>query len=179
MEKMTIKAAMNEIKRLKEKVTDLTVKIRTHAANMDFEDPKYPDQSAQVKEWLQSARDSVRRIGMLRQDLAFTNATVKATVELGGKHVEHTLQYWISRRRELAALEASVVMALSDGQLKDGHIASVSPGGEAKVVKVRRYYDPIQRDKDLTMLREEPSRIDEVLELACATTELLSLDDAA
>ena len=40
-------------------------------------------------------------------------------------------------------------------------------------VRVRRYYDPAQRDEKLELYRSEPSTIDATLEVSNAVTDLI------
>lgn len=168
---MKIIEAMKKIKMGQEKISDLRVRIKAHAADMDFENPVYPDQAGQVKEWLQSCFDTTQDIAKLRVAIQRTNLLTEVTIELGGKQVTKCIAEWIHRRRDLAKLDQDVCIELSDRNLKDGHLPSST--GTLNPVKVRRYFDPKERDAKIDMFRREPAMIDSTLEVVNATTDLI------
>ena len=45
--------------------------------------------------------------------------------------------------------------------------------GEQQQVKIRRYYDPANRDEHLEQYRSEPNKIDATLEVVNAVTDLV------
>ena len=100
-----------------------------------------------------------------------TNLATDVTIELGGKQVTKTIAEWIHRRRDLANLEQSIWANISDRGLKEGTIATST--GEKTEVKIRRYYDPEERDNKVSLFREEPSIIDRTLEVTNAVTDLV------
>lgn len=171
---MKVIEAMKAIKRLHEKVADLQGKIGMHCADLDMETPAYvtPDkQRDQIDEWLQAISDSLREILRLRIAIQRTNLASTAVVSLGGKEVTKTFAEWIHRRRDLAALEGATWAKLTDKGLRDGAVKTTSQ--EVREVKLRRYFDPKERDEKQLLFREEPSRIDAVMEICNATTDLL------
>lgn len=168
---MKIIEAMKQIKDLLRKAEDLRGKIHTCAADLDFENPKYPDQGEKVKGWVQAHSDILKEILDLRFRIQKTNIVTVVPVELGGKVVEKTIAEWIHRRRDLAKLELDCWMRLSDRNLKDGQITQSD--NTKREVKVRRYYDPEKRDDMVSMYKSEPLMIDARLEVINATTDLL------
>lgn len=170
---MKIIEAMKLIKELLVKREDLVKKVREHCADLDYETPLYQEQRKQVSEWLQSHSDVCKQILALRLAIQRTNLATVVAVELDGKRVEKTIAAWIHRRRDLAGHELAAWSALGDRGLKEGKIQSTQPGGEARDVKIRRYFDPLERDKKIELYRSEPSVIDRTLEVVNATTDLV------
>ncbi len=168
---MKIIEAMKELKRLSVKADDLKLKVAKYCADLDFETPTYPDQKRQVSDWLQSHSDTVKEILRLRLAIQRTNLATKAAVELDGKHVTKTIAEWIHRRRDLAGTEMTMWQQLGDRGLKEGLAKSTS--GDAKEIKIRRYFDAQERDAKVALYREEPSRIDGALEVVNAVTDVL------
>lgn len=169
---MKLIEAMKLIKELQVKREDLVSKVRGHCADLDFETPMYADQKRQVAEWIQSHSDVCREILRLRHLIQKTNLATVVAIELGGARVEKTIAEWIHRRRDLAGFELAMWSGLSDRGLKEGRMASSQPGGEPRDVKIRRYFDPLERDKKIELYRSEPGIIDRTLEVVNATTEL-------
>lgn len=168
---MKIIEAMKKIKDLQKKADDLRTKVKQHCADLDFETAVYPDQKGQVQSWLQSHSDVVKEILALRFAIQKTNIATPVTIELGGVQVTKTIAEWIHRRRDLASLEMDVWRGLTDRNLKEGAIQQTS--GQTRDVKIRRYYDPAERDKKVDLYRSEPSIIDATLEVVNAVTELV------
>lgn len=169
---MKIIEAMKLIKELVVKREDLVKKVANHCADLDYETPLYADQKRQVGEWIQSHSDVCKEILKLRVAVQKTNMATKVAIELGGKRVEKTISEWIHRRRDLAGFELSIWSALCDRNLKEGQVPSTQPGGAIREVRIRRYFDPLERDAKIELYRSEPSIIDRTLEVVNATTDL-------
>jgi hypothetical protein len=174
---MKIIQAMKAIKALQVKVKDLQEKIKAHAALMDYENPTYPDQRAQVAEWMQSTLDSLKEIERLRLAIQTTNLQTPVTIDLGGRPVTKTIAGWIHRRRDLAGLALETVRCLNDRNLKDGFIQNAA--GAQTAVKVQRFYDPTARDSAAEVYRSEPTTIDSSLEVVNAVTDLIEVAPVA
>lgn len=168
---MKIIEALKKTKDLARKVDDLKKRIAQYCADLDFENPTYPDQRAQVDSWIQSANDSIKEILRLRTAIQKTNVNTFVTVTISDKPVKKTIAEWIHRRKDLANLELQVWTSLTDKNLKDGSVQQ-SDGKPLKVA-VRRYYTPSIRDAKIEELRSEPSLIDGSLEIANAVTDLI------
>ncbi len=168
---MKIIEAMKKAKDLRIKADDLQKKVGLYCADLDFETPTYNDQSQQVREWVQSHSDVLKEILQLRFAIQRTNIATPVTIELGGKQVSKTIAEWIHRRRDLAELERGMWARLGDRGLKEGRTQN-STGGVLDV-KIRRYFNPVERDEKLELYRSEPSVIDATLEVINATTDLV------
>lgn len=125
----------------------------------------YPDQARQVSEWIQE-------ILKLRVAIQRTNLCTNVTIELGGQQVIKSIAEWIHRRRDLANLERDAWKGLTDRNLRE-HNMQAAPGGPVTEIRVRRYYQPAERDVKIALYNSEPSVIDGALEVANATTDLL------
>ena len=171
---MKIIEAMKKIKDDQRKLSDLRDKITKYAADMDHGDPTYPDQKKKVRGWLQAHEDISQEIGKLRAQLQLTNVTTEVTIEVGGNQVTKTIAEWISRRRDMAKQDADAWYALDKlERTKTVHDARLQkPDGSVVDVKVRRFYDPEERDNRLDMYQSEPSLIDARLEVVNAVTDL-------
>lgn len=163
--------AMKQIKDLQRKRDDLVVKVKQHAADLDFETPVYPDQKQHVRGWIQSHSDICKEILRLRMLVQKTNLLTNVTIEIGGESVTKSIAAWIHRRRELAKAEETIWGALTDRGLKEGALPASTPGGVQIQVKIRRYYDPVERDTKIELFRSEPGIIDRTLEVANAVTD--------
>lgn len=170
---MKLIEGMKLIKELLTKAEDLRKKVGQHCADLDFETPLYADQKRQVSEWMQAHSDIMKEILGLRFRIQKTNLITAVPIELGGKLVTKTIAEWIHRRRELAKFELEAWSKLGDRNLKEGALPPSIPGGEPKPVKIRRYFDPLERDKKIDLYRSEPGIIDRTLEVVNATTDLL------
>ena len=168
---MKLIEAMKKIKELRVKAEDLRKKVGTYCADQSHETPVYPDQKAKVREWTQSYSDILKEILSLRVAIQKTNLATDVTVELGGKQVTKTIAEWIHRRRDLAELERSVWDSIGDRGLREGTVQTST--GEKTEVKIRRYYDPEERDNKVELFRSEPSVIDRTLEVINAVTDLV------
>jgi hypothetical protein len=172
---MKLIEAMKLIKELQIKADDLRGKVKQYCADLDFETPMYPDQKRQVSEWIQAHSDILKEILKLRVNIQRTNLSTIVEIFLGGdKPVSKTIAEWIHRRRDLANAELLMWQGLTDKNLKEGQFLPVtSPGVAATPVKLRRYYDPQQRDEKVVLYRAEPGMIDRKLEVVNATTDLI------
>lgn len=169
---MKLIEALKKQKDLRRKVTDLVEKIGKHSADLDIENPVYPDTKAQVDGWLQAVRDLTLEIERLNRCVQFTNLRTEVAIELEGKAVAKPLCDWVLRRRELAKLELAAWRALTDRSLPATQVLKQSTG-EQREIKIRRYYDPALKDKKVDSLQSEPLIIDGRLEVVNATTDLI------
>jgi hypothetical protein len=163
---------MKQIKNLTKKAEDLRAKIKTHSADLSFETPVYPDQRQVVDSWLQSHGDVLKEIMALRFRIQRTNIVTQVAIQLGGKSVTKSISEWIHRRRDLAKLELEAWSLLTDRGLKEQNLQTTKDGPVTEV-RIRRYYDPVQRDSKRAELLAEPNTIDAALEIANATTDLV------
>jgi hypothetical protein len=168
---MKLIEAMKKVKALQEKADDLRTKVSKHSADLDYETPLYTDQKKQVSEWLQAHSDIMKEILKLRIAIQKTNLATNVTISLGDKDVTKTIAEWIHRRRDLAGLEFEAWKKLTDRGLKEGTIQQST--GQLKEIKIRRYYDPVERDKKQELYRSEPQVIDATLEVINAVTDLV------
>lgn len=171
---MKIIEGMKEIKRLEEKVADLTQKVEKYSCDMDFETPTYgtPEkQKAQVSEWLQSIHDSLKEALNLRIRITKTNLATQVTIQMADKAVDHSIAEWILRRRIMAALERDGWAKLGNKQLRVG--VTQNSVGDKVEIKARYYFDPVERDKKVEEYRSEPLIVDRTLEVINATTDLV------
>jgi hypothetical protein len=169
---MKLIQAMKKLKDLNTKAEDLRKKVAMHAADLSIETPVYPDQKRQVAEWIQSHGDILKEILHLRISIQRTNVATPVSMELDGKHVSKSIAEWIHRRRDLAKLEMAMWQALTDRNLKEQNLQTVA-GGPVTEVRLRRYYEPADRDRKVEVYRTEPSVIDATLEVVNATTDLI------
>ena len=97
------------------------------------------------------------------------------TIEIDWEQITKPITAWIMRRgvkgSGLAGQEQKAYNALTDKSLKDGQ-AKVTTG-DTIAVKVRRYYDPVERDNKTELYRSEPAIIDSILETTNAITDLI------
>ena len=164
--------AMKKIKALQVKAEDLRKKVATYCADQSHETAVYGDrQREQIKEWIQAHHDVLQEILKLRVAIQKTNISTDVTIELGGVQVTKSIAAWIHRRRDLAVMEQSMWTGISDRGLREGTVATST--GEKQEVKIRRYYDPVERDKSVELYRTEPSVIDSTLETINATTAVI------
>lgn len=172
---MKIIEGMKKIKDLTQKCDDLKKKVHQYQCDIDYETPVYgteDKQKAQIVEWLQSHSDSVKEIGRLRASIQRTNVLTKLKIQLGDNIVEKSLAEWVYRKRDLAKMELSMWGQLDDRGLGERGNYRTSTG-ETKECKIRRYYDPKQRDTMKAIYSSEPFTIDGSLEVANAVTDLI------
>ena len=168
---MKIIEALKQLKDLKRKLSDLEGKTLHHSADLDFETPQYQDQRVVVAGWVQAYVDIVRELERLQYRIQKTNLNTMVTITLGANDVTKSITQWIYRRKELSALEARVWSSLTNKNLKDSRLQTTS--GNVIDAKIRLYFDPLQRDKALEVLKSEPSLINGRLEIVNAITDLM------
>lgn len=169
---MKIIEGLKLIKELTGKAADLRTKINAHSAYLSAETPVYPNQPAQVREWLQAHEDLTREIAGLHVRIAKTNLMTEVTIKVGENVLVKSITEWVLRRRILAGLDLVAWQQLTDRGLKEGHFPS-SAGANPTPVKIVRCYDPIERDNHVTLYKSEPGLIDRTLEVTNATVDLL------
>jgi hypothetical protein len=169
---MKLIQAMKKLKDLKAKADDLRDKGKKFCADLTIETPLYPDQRGKVAEWLQAHHDVLNEILHLRLAIQRTNLATPVSIELDGKHVKKSIAAWVHRRHDLAKLDMEMWSGLGDRGLREQNVQS-TPGGSVTEVRIRRYFDPVERDHKIGVYRSEPSLIDATLEIVNATTELL------
>lgn len=171
---MKLIEAMKKLKDLNVKAEDLRKKVSLNCADLSLETPLYgADQKATVDGWIQAHSDLLKQILALRVAIQRTNLATNVTIEVGGKQVTKSIAEWIHRRRDLAKLDMDMWSKLGDRNLKEQNIQT-APGGPITEVRIRRYFDPKERDAKLELYRSEPSVIDATLEVTNAVTDLIS-----
>lgn len=175
---MKLIQAMKKLKDLAVKAEDLRKKVGIYCADLTIETAQYPDQKRQVAEWIQAHHDILKEMLKLRFQIARTNLATQVTMEFAGKqagiHATKTLAEWIHRRRDLAKFEMEMWSRLTDRNLKEQNVQT-TPGGVVTEVRIRRYFDPAERDAMVEMFRQEPQVIDATLETVNAVTDLLEV----
>jgi hypothetical protein len=169
---MKLIEAMKQLKDLNIKAEDLRNKVGKFCADLTIHNPTYPDQKGQVSLWIQAHHDVVKEMARLRLAIQKTNLETPVTIQLDGKQVTKPIAYWIHRRRDLAGLEQQIWQKLGDLGLKEGNHQAVQ-GGSVTEIRIRRYFDPVERDKHIESFRAEPSIIDATLEITNAVTDLI------
>lgn len=170
---MKLIEAMKEIKALKLKAEDLRKKMAQYCAKASFETNTYPDQAAQINEWMQSHRDTLKRIARLHTSIQRTNLNTPVAIEIDGESISHSIAEWVIRRRELAPLEYSAWQSLTDKGIREGQIKQTD--GTFVDIKIVRFFDPATRDRYTELFRSEPGLIDRTLETVNAVTDLLEV----
>lgn len=168
---MKIIEGLKEAKQLLKKVDDLKAKVGQFSAYRSMETPAYTDQKAQVKDWLQSISDTLKRICDLRVAIQRTNIDTDVTIEIGGKQVTKSIAAWIHRRRDLAALEKSAWQMLTDKGIQEGQLKKSD--GSFEEMKIVRCYEAAEKDEKVALFDSEPSIIDAKLEIINAITDLI------
>lgn len=169
---MKIIEAMKQIKSLQAKATDLRMKVAQYCADLTIESPLYPDTRLRVTEWLQSHHDVLKEILRLRIAIQRTNLATMVSIEIDSKTVTKSIAEWVHRRRDLAKLEQEAWAKLGDRGLKEQNVQT-SPGGLVTEIRIRRYFDPQERDRNIDVYRREPTVIDGTLEVTNAVTDLI------
>jgi hypothetical protein len=170
---MTLTEALKLLKLEKNKVLSDSNQIKEYSAKLSTDTSPYPDPKAKVAEWVQSATDKIRFIEKLSEAIARTNLLTTVTIELEGKQITKSVAAWIVRRRELAALEATLYRSMTNKGLRAQLIAATVAGNPPTVVSVELAYDQNERDKKIDALSSEPTLIDSKLETVNATTLLI------
>lgn len=164
---------MKQIKDLLKKAEDLRAKIRDNSAFLNIETPPYGEaQASQINSWLQAHHDLMREVELLRLAVQRTNLATKVTIELGGKQVTKTIAAWVHRRRDLSRFEMGAWGELTDRKLKETNMQT-SQGGPVTEIRIRRFFDAAERDRNIELYRSEPGIIDATLEVVNATTEVI------
>lgn len=169
---MKLIQAMKKLKDLNTKAEDLRKKVQANHADLTIETPAYPDPKGQIASWIQGHGDILKEILGLRVDIQRTNLATPVTIELGGKQITKSIAEWIHRRRDLAKLEGSMWQQLNDRGLKEQNVQTIKDGPVSEI-RIRRYYDAVERDRMTELFRSEPSVIDATLEVINATTEVV------
>lgn len=169
---MKLIEAMKTVKNNKAKIDDLQKKIAQHCANLNFETKLYGTETPkQIQSWIQTCVDLSQDNVKLLTSITKTNLATAVTINLGGKAVTKNIAEWIWRRREYAVLDLKTWSMLTDKNLKEGN--TMSSTGEKMEVRIERHYDPVERDKNIAMYKNEPFEIDSILEVTNAVTDLL------
>ena len=176
---MKLIEAMKQKEDLLVKAADLRQKINRHCAYLSYETPTYgtyDSQKDQVRAWLQAHRDILQEVSRLRLAIQRTNVDTEVTIELGGKQVTKTIAEWIVRRGSpknpgLADLDRQAWNTLGDKNLKEGRGESTE--GVTVDIRILRCFDPAERDTMVELFRSEPAKIDGVLEIINAVTDLI------
>lgn len=169
---MKIIQAMKQLKDLKAKAEDLRNKVGQFCCDLTLETPTYPDQKQQIREWTQAHHDILKTILDLRVAIQRTNLATEVSIELDGKTVTKSIAAWIHRRKDLAATEMALWQKLGDRGLKEQNVQT-SQGGNITEIRIRRYFDPAEKDRKVELYRSEPMMIDATLEVINATTDLV------
>jgi hypothetical protein len=175
---MKLIEAMKQVKDLQRKADDLKDKVKQHCADYEHETPPYgKDQRATINGWLDAHRDVVKEILRLRLAIQKTNMGTDVTIKLGEENVTKTIAAWILRRgqgREMGGLaheELKMWSCLTDRGLKEDKLLQSS--GQILEKKIRRYFDPAQKDRMRELFTAEPMAIDSALEVTNAVTDLI------
>lgn len=173
---MTIVEGMKKSKDLLRKAEDLRKKIKDNCAHLGHETPPYGERQQEVVNgWLQAHRDIVKEVLDLKRRVTATNLATSVSVEIGGNTVVHSITEWVARRTQLAGLEEQAWGSLTDRGLREGNIQVQGTAVQSQPLKIeiKRYFDPLERDKMVEEYRSEPSIIDRTLEVVNATTQLV------
>lgn len=170
---MKLIEALKKIKELQRKADDLKGMIEKHCADLDCETPIYENQREQISQWLQSHGDIVKEILHLRVSVQRTNLATQVSMEIGGKHVTKSIAEWIHRRKDLAKIQEAVYRALTNRNLKEVYTQKLTDNSPERQIKLRLYFDPVDRDNKIEMYRSEPSIIDRTLEVINCVTDLI------
>lgn len=172
---MKIIEAMKQIKDLQRKASDIRDNINKYHADLDVEAPTYgtpDDQKKIINGWLQAHSDIIKLIGDLRARIQKTNVLTPLVIELGDTKVTKTINQWLHRRKDLAALEVKCWSMLNDKGIQPSY-QSKKTTGDVIEAKIRRYYDPKERDTKIDLYKSEPLKIDGALEVVNAITDLV------
>lgn len=170
---MKLIEALKKIKELQRKADDIAEKIGKYCVDYDCETPVYPDQRKQIEQWLQAHGDIVKEILHLRVSIQRTNLVTNVTMELGNTFVTKTIAEWIHRRKDLASLQEKAWHKLTDKGLQPESKVKLTPTTPEQIVRIRRYFDPQERDTKIELYRNEPAIIDRTLEVVNAVTDLI------
>lgn len=169
---MKIIQGMKRLKDLKAKAEDLREKVGRFCADLTMETPTYTDQKQQIREWIQSHHDILKEILTLREAIQRTNLATMVTIDMDSKPVTKSIAAWVHRRKDLAMMEMAMWQKLGDRGLREQNVQT-SQGGNITEIRIRRYFDPAERDRKVELYRSEPLVIDATLEVINATTDLV------
>ena len=173
---MTLLEGLKKSKALLTEAETIRKQLSVYCADLSNENPYYgseESQRQQIQTWLQSHHDKVAESMALSLRVAYTNATTFVDMQIGNKTIRKSVSAWILRRRTYAPVEVQAFAVLNDRGLKDKAMPTTT--GQAQDVKVRRYFNPVQRDEKLQEYNSEPGIIDRTLEYTNATTPLKDL----
>jgi len=175
---MKLVEAMKAKKELLRKADDLKLKVRDNCACLDSETPQYgADQAKQIKSWMDAHHDILKEILDLGLRIQRTNMQTMVTITLGGKDVTQSIAAWILRRGQGKAMKGlssddfTMWGMLTDRGLKE--TKEMQSTGAILEKKIKRFFDPAERDRMKELYMSEPQLIDAKLEVVNATTELL------
>lgn len=169
---MKIIQAMRKIKQLEDKASLYRERIAVYSQDLDIETPVYGEgQRDKVSSWLQGHEDLMREIESLKASIQRTNSSTPITIRIRDVEVTKTITEWIVRRAVTSKLNRQAWSSLGAKKLVDGSMQTSS--GEHRNVSVRRYYDPEERDRKVSLFTQEPTLIDGELEVANAITDII------
>lgn len=169
--------ALKKMKSLKEEVEATRQLISAHCADYSNESPVYETvekQKQQISAWMQSVEDKLQAYTRLSLRVKYTNLMTPVTIPMDDSfNLTLSLEEWILLRREISPIKQLLFSSIGDRSLKDKEVRTSAGGTET--VQVRRYYDPVLRDKLLMRAKTLPALIDSYLEVVNATTPLMLL----
>jgi len=174
---MKIIEAMKKVKDLQRKAADLRDKVKQYCVDYEHETPTYADQRDRIKSWLDAHRDILQEVESLKLKIQKTNIQTLVPITIDEKVVNKTIAAWIIRRGQgknikgLAHEDLDMWNMLTDRGLKEDKLITSAGGILEK--KIRRYYDPAQRDRMKEIYMSEPQLIDSVLEVTNARVDLV------
>ena len=173
--KMKIIQAMRQIEANKQKLEDLRALIANHCSSLSHETPLYGDKTAEkVAGWAQACKDIGLENIKLQMGIWRANIATKVTIKIGEQDITKSIAEWILRRQEYASLDYQTWDKMGDRGLREGEIKSSVPGQEPFKVKIIRYFDPDERDRNKAIFKEEPSLINGHLEVINAVTDIIT-----
>jgi len=175
MEKMTIVAAMKELKVVKKRMGKNAELITKYSSQPDSEKPLLGDsekQMAEIQSLIQSSEDLGQHYSDLHSNLTYTNLMVKVDVE--GK--EYTIHELILVRRELHNLLLNSYRAMNDNNFNNSTRShGYSSNATSKEARIERFYDEKSKQDKIRELEDLFHSIDVRLENVNATTDIVPL----
>ena len=170
---MKIIQGLKQVKKNKEKIEALKLKIKNNSAHLSTDTPEYKNPTEQVSEWVQSCHDLTKRNIELLSWINKTNMETNVAITmLDGTVITRPIYEWILRRREYINMELSSIRCLTDRGLRSGYL-NVAGGNDQVKVEVSLNYDPLKRDKIIESLIHERDEIDHALETVNAITDII------
>jgi hypothetical protein len=170
--------AMKQKKELMRKANDLRLLVRDNCACLDNETPQYGnEQGKQIKSWMDAHHDILQEVMKIGLRIQKTNIQTEVTITLDGKDITMTIAAWILRRGQgklmkgLSYDDLLMWSMLTDRGLKE--TKQMQSTGQAMEIKIKRFFDPAERDRMKELYISEAQLIDARLEVVNATTELL------